>query len=498
MRIIILFVSFMTVADLYSQCPIVNDTFYINVNTGLPIYISYLRKVTDPTVKYSQNDYVNNGTNYAWAHGNLPLYPQVNIEQFNKHYLNGTPDTGPSYIGNLTKVSTSSYSAGTYLDMGVFNSVGDTLRDRVAKLSIPVGFYGWAYFDYYYQSCAPKQNFICTDQGYSCSVVSYQVGVTGVTTWDCSYLSLVSVYPCSGIGGECSSYSPVNSVCSSTYQSWTPGGTSCENVTYCIDGTMQTVYSQCNDGSARSYCTKRIYLYVRNPDDIKLTKNCSKSTYAANELVEFTINVSSEAFSGIFDSGQVVDLLPAGLLFVSYSATGGTYNPTTGKWLLPPIGNGRSYTLKIKALATETKSYTNTATFSYYSGRADGDLSNNSMSCSFNAVASPIKPGIKPSYDCGISVAGVSPVCADSTGLFFSVNPIPVYGTTYTWTVPSGYTIQSGQGTNAITVKSGTNSGVISANVFIPATDSTSATTCERSFPVSINMINSNIRITKN
>ncbi len=58
-------------------------------------------------------------------------------------------------------------------------------------------------------------------------------------------------------------------------------------------------------------------------------------------------------------------------------------------------------------------------------------------------------------------------LCAGSMGTTYSVTPVPG-ATSYTWTVPSGATIASGQGTNIITV----NWGATSGNVCVTAINS--------------------------
>lgn len=58
------------------------------------------------------------------------------------------------------------------------------------------------------------------------------------------------------------------------------------------------------------------------------------------------------------------------------------------------------------------------------------------------------------------AVSGTSPLCAGSSASF-SINPV-AGATSYTWTVPSGATINSGQGTTSINVTFGSTSGNIS------------------------------------
>lgn len=56
-------------------------------------------------------------------------------------------------------------------------------------------------------------------------------------------------------------------------------------------------------------------------------------------------------------------------------------------------------------------------------------------------------------------VGNIAP-CANSAGLTYSVNNVG--GVTYNWSVPSGWTITAGSGTNTITVTAGTTTGTIS------------------------------------
>lgn len=57
-------------------------------------------------------------------------------------------------------------------------------------------------------------------------------------------------------------------------------------------------------------------------------------------------------------------------------------------------------------------------------------------------------------------IQGPTPLCQNETGSVYSVTNTP--GSTYTWTVPAGATIVSGQGSNTITVDWGTTGGQIS------------------------------------
>ena len=55
------------------------------------------------------------------------------------------------------------------------------------------------------------------------------------------------------------------------------------------------------------------------------------------------------------------------------------------------------------------------------------------------------------------AIMGSTPVCVSTSGLVYSVTDVP--GTTYTWSVPSGWSITAGQGTNIVTVTAGSTAG---------------------------------------
>jgi hypothetical protein len=76
-------------------------------------------------------------------------------------------------------------------------------------------------------------------------------------------------------------------------------------------------------------------------------------------------------------------------------------------------------------------------------------------------------------------ISGTTPVCASTTGLIYSVTN--VNGVTYDWTTPAGWSITAGQGTNSITVTSGTEGGSISVT---PSNDCGDGTA--RTLPVTI------------
>ncbi|MBL7905596.1 MAG: DUF11 domain-containing protein [Bacteroidales bacterium] len=78
------------------------------------------------------------------------------------------------------------------------------------------------------------------------------------------------------------------------------------------------------------------------------------------------------------------------------------------------------------------------------------------------------------------AIQGSSPVCQNSTQTY-SVTAVPY--TTYTWAVPAGWSITSGQGSSAVTVTTGNSSGTITVT---PANDCGTGTPQNRSITVDI------------
>lgn len=80
------------------------------------------------------------------------------------------------------------------------------------------------------------------------------------------------------------------------------------------------------------------------------------------------------------------------------------------------------------------------------------DGSNTIVKTNFINVASSVpSPG---------SISGPSSVCANASGIVYSITTL-ANASTYTWTVPSGASVASGQGTNSATVNFGTSGGNI-------------------------------------
>ncbi len=150
---------------------------------------------------------------------------------------------------------------------------------------------------------------------------------------------------------------------------------------------------------------------------------------------------------------------------VTATNTGGTY-----QWQVS-TNNGGSWTnisndgfYSGTTTATLTLSSAITPLFDRYMYRLL--LSNNAYKCSplISDAATLRVSGSVPTISG--SVSGDAVVCPNATGLGYSISDVPS-AISYTWTVPAGWTILSGQNTNAVTVSS----GIAGGNVSVTATN---------------------------
>lgn len=94
----------------------------------------------------------------------------------------------------------------------------------------------------------------------------------------------------------------------------------------------------------------------------------------------YTVTASNTGLGALAASNVVVgDLLPAGLSYVSATASAGSYDSGTGNWSIPSVGLGVTETLSIQVQASAGGTYTNTASY-VSSTEPDIEPTNNSAS----------------------------------------------------------------------------------------------------------------------
>ncbi|HVS50545.1 MAG TPA: sortase, partial [Candidatus Dormibacteraeota bacterium] len=124
--------------------------------------------------------------------------------------------------------------------------------------------------------------------------------------------------------------------------------------------------------------------------DIAVTKTVNQTTPSVGQNVTYTLvahNLGPSAAPGV----RFHDALPAGVTYVSYTATQGTYDPTTGIWDVGTMANGTTVTLSLVVKVASSGSIVNTVTTlggAYF----DPNLSNNVSSAAMVASGLPGLP----------------------------------------------------------------------------------------------------------
>jgi uncharacterized repeat protein (TIGR01451 family) len=160
-----------------------------------------------------------------------------------------------------------------------------------------------------------------------------------------------------------------------------PPATDFANVLTGFDSTgAQRAYGTASGGNANAPCTgnfgdsKGLDIWTYNQSntvvaplvivaaaaDIRVRKSVSDPTPAVGARVTFTIavtNLGPNNATGV----QVRDLLPAGVAFVSATASQGTYTAATGIWNIGSLVVGATATLRIVVTVTGTSKVTNVA-----------------------------------------------------------------------------------------------------------------------------------------
>ncbi|WP_125723033.1 PKD domain-containing protein [Flavobacterium ustbae] len=131
--------------------------------------------------------------------------------------------------------------------------------------------------------------------------------------------------------------------------------------------------------------------------DIAINKDVDKTDVPMNSEVVFTItadNLGTLTATNV----EVQDILPKGYSFVSSTATSGSYNASTGIWIIPSINGGTSQTLNITVKVVDFNDYLNTAHLTKLD-QIDTNSSNNQDSASVKASCFKIYNEFSPNDD---------------------------------------------------------------------------------------------------
>lgn len=88
--------------------------------------------------------------------------------------------------------------------------------------------------------------------------------------------------------------------------------------------------------------------------DLQVVKTASKTIVQCGETFSYTITVTN---NGPLSASSIVitDILPSGADYISFNATQGSYDETTGEWTLGSLGAGQSAALTINVIADCTE-----------------------------------------------------------------------------------------------------------------------------------------------
>jgi len=127
--------------------------------------------------------------------------------------------------------------------------------------------------------------------------------------------------------------------------------------------------------------------------DVSLTKTVSNATPNVGDNVTFTITVANAGPDSATNL-TVGDALPAGMTFVTDTASQGTYNSGTGVWTVGTIASGATATLQIVASVDSIGTKTNTAQVTA-ADQADSDSTpNNSIAAEDDQDDAAVTPQV--------------------------------------------------------------------------------------------------------
>ncbi|MCV2485268.1 gliding motility-associated C-terminal domain-containing protein [Flavobacterium sp. SH_e] len=180
--------------------------------------------------------------------------------------------------------------------------------------------------------------------------------------------------------------------------------------------------------------------------DLSLTKTVSNPTPLVGSLVTFSIQVTNSGPQEA-DGVTVTDLLPSGYTYVSYSATTGTYDSSTGLWDVGNMPVTDSYTLQITALVNAAGNYTNSAEITASSQPDPDSTPNNGITTEDDYAEASTTP-IATSADLSLTktVSNATPLVGSQVTFSLQVNnagPQATDNVTVTDLLPSGYTYAS-------------------------------------------------------
>ena len=122
--------------------------------------------------------------------------------------------------------------------------------------------------------------------------------------------------------------------------------------------------------------------------DLALTKTVNDANPDVGDQVAFTVTLTNQG-PDTATNVTVIDLLPAGLTFVSATPSQGTYTPATGIWTVGTVATASPKTLQITATVVSPNARTNTATVADVD-QFDPNTANNTASATVSPTSADL------------------------------------------------------------------------------------------------------------
>jgi hypothetical protein len=182
------------------------------------------------------------------------------------------------------------------------------------------------------------------------------------------------------------------------------------------------------------------------------------STYSATTAGNYTCTVTSSCGFTISNTLVLTAVSAPGTPGIIEGQKSGLCGGATATYSISAVNTATNYTWTVPAGATlnsgqGTLSISVTYPANFISGNVRVSASN---SCGTSSVRSA---AVKSAPDTPGPITGSAVACVNQT-LVYSIAPVSG-ATSYTWTVPRGANIQSGQGTNSVVIKFRTSSGSV-------------------------------------
>jgi LPXTG-site transpeptidase (sortase) family protein len=175
--------------------------------------------------------------------------------------------------------------------------------------------------------------------------------------------------------------------------------------------------------------------------DVSVTKGATPASPVATGIMTYTLTVLNNgpsAASGI----RLTDTLPAGVTFITYTASTGSYTPANGRWTIGDLANGATAVLRIRtqvAANQGTRTITN-LTNGLVSSLYDYNAANNSASVGVTVLPLTTLTGRVTDGGNSLPVSAATVVFTDSNSIRYttSTNASGFYTFTGTLANPIG------------------------------------------------------------